>query len=139
MERAVARGRRPRVGNHRRAGHIVVLARQQVRLEVQDAAGRLGVSGDEGQTVLLDQRQGDRRLKRAQHDAVRAGQPERLRQLGTHGKSGLGIRRRATVLQKVPRPTESVPGQKHEVSRHWRIPDRTGLAVEHALRYVSKP
>jgi len=74
MERTVAGGGRTRVRDNGRAGHIAVLARQQVRLEVQDAAGQLGVPGDEGQSVLLDSGQGDRRLQRAQHHAVRAGQ-----------------------------------------------------------------
>lgn len=82
MERAAAGGRRPRVGDHGRAGHIAVPARQQIRLEVQDAAGAVGVPGDEGTPLLLDPGQGDRRLQRAEHHAVRAGQPAGLRQLG---------------------------------------------------------
>jgi len=54
MERTVAGGWRTRVRDNRRARHIVVFAWQQIRLEVQDTAGQLGLSGDEGQSVLLD-------------------------------------------------------------------------------------
>lgn len=82
MDGFAARGRRPRVGDHGRAGHFAVPARQQVRLEIQDAAGEVGVPGDEGPPVLLDPWQGDRRFERAQHYVVRAWKPSGLRLLG---------------------------------------------------------
>lgn len=132
MERAAAGGRRTRVGDHRRAGHIALPSRQQVRLEVQDAAGTVGVPGDEGPPVLLHPGQSDRRLERAEHDAVRTRQPPGLRQLGEAGQPRLVVRRSAAVLQEVAGPAEPVPGQEHPVPRHRGIPHRAGLALEHS-------